>query len=142
MRRWVRIFLETKDGMSTTESDFFSTAQAAMLGNTAEPPLGISSADLITKAEVSRGSQSVVYEGQYADQRVAIKKAKIGRSADLDNFKLEVLVMAKLRHVRSVVSLVAARLIPPGASLSVAGCYIIILICISCLHSCDSTLTS
>lgn len=113
-----------------------------MLGNTAEPPLGISSADLITKAEVSRGSQSVVYEGQYADQRVAIKKAKIGRSADLDNFKLEVLVMAKLRHVRSVVSLVAARLIPPGASLSVAGCYIIILICISCLHSCDSTLTS
>ena len=95
----------------------------------------------MTKAEISRGTQSIVYEGQYADQRVAIKKAKIGKSADLDNFKLEVLVMAKLRHVRSVVSLVAARLIPPGASLSVAGCYMDILICIFRPHSSDSILT-
>ncbi len=98
-----------------------SDVQAAEVGNKAEVPLGLSPREIVTKAEISRGTQSVVYEGDYADQRVAIKKAKIGKSADLDSFKLEVAVMAKLRHVSSVVSLVAARLLPPGASLSVSS---------------------
>lgn len=80
-------------------------------------PLGLSTGDLVRHAEISRGTQSVVYEGQYGNQRVAIKTAKIGKAADLDNFTLEVVVMSKLRHVPSVVSLVAARLVPPGASL-------------------------
>ena len=92
--------------------------QAAEVGNEAEVPLGLGAGDVVSLSEVSRGAQSVVYEGQYRDQRVAIKKAKIGKSSDLDNFKLEVLVMASLRHVSSVVSLVAARLVPPGASLA------------------------
>ncbi|DBA85833.1 TPA: hypothetical protein ACH3X1_005382 [Trebouxia sp. C0004] len=88
--------------------------QAAGLGNKAEVPLGLNTRDLVRHSEISRGTQSVVYKGQYENQRVAIKTAKIGKAADLDNFKLEVVVMSKLRHVPSVVSLVAARLIPPG----------------------------
>ena len=93
-------------------------AQAADVGNKADVPLGLAARDVHIKSEVSRGTQSVVYEGVYVDQRVAIKKAKISKSVDLDNFKLEVVVMAALRHVSSVVSLVAARLIPPGAGLA------------------------
>ena len=100
---------------------FCCDAQAAALGNKAEVPLGLNIRDLVRHSEISRGTQSVVYKGQYENQRVAIKTAKIGKAADLDNFKLEVVVMSKLRHVPSVVSLVAARLVPPGASLSVAG---------------------
>ena len=83
-------------------------------------PLGLKTRDLLKHSQISRGTQSVVYDGKYENQRVAIKIAKIGKAADLDNFKLEVMVMSKLRHVPSVVSLVAARLVPPGASLSVA----------------------
>jgi len=99
---------------------FCCDAQAAGLGNKAEVPLGLNTRDLVRHSEISRGTQSVVYKGLYENQRVAIKTAKIGKAADLDNFKLEVVVMSKLRHVPSVVSLVAARLVPPGASLSVA----------------------
>lgn len=73
--------------------------------------------DLTISAELSQGTQSIVHDGKYRDQHVAIKKAKIGKSADLDSFKLEVAIMAKLRHVSSVVSLIAARLVPPGVSL-------------------------
>ena len=92
--------------------------QAAQVGNQADVPLGLDARDLLTKSEISRGTQSIVYEGAYENRRVAIKKARISKSADLDNFKLEVVVMANLRHVSSVVSLVAARLIPPGAGLA------------------------
>ena len=94
---------------------FFS--QAANVGNRADLPLGLAKSDVTTSAELARGTQSIVYEGKYRDQHVAIKKAKIGKSADLESFKFEVAVMAKLRHVSSVVSLVAARLVPPGVSL-------------------------
>ena len=81
--------------------------QAAQVGNQADVPLGLDARDLLTKSEISRGTQSIVYEGAYENRRVAIKKARISKSADLDNFKLEVVVMANLRHVSSVVSLVA-----------------------------------
>ena len=94
----------------------FLPSQAAHVGNQAEPPLGLTTSEFTTLRELSRGTQSIVYEGKYRDQHVAVKKAKIGKSADLDSFKLEIAVMAKLRHVSSVVSLVAARLVPPGAS--------------------------
>ena len=97
----------------------FCVAQAAQVGNQADVPLGVAPRDLLTKSEISRGTQSIVHEGVYEGQRVAIKKAKISKAADLDNFKLEVVVMTNLRHVSSVVSLVAARLIPPGAGLAV-----------------------
>ena len=93
-------------------------AQAADVGNKAAVPLGIANSDLQIVAEVSRGTQSTIHEGRYRDQSVVVKKAKISKSADLDNFKLEVAVMASLRQVSSVVSLVAARLVPPGASLA------------------------
>ena len=96
----------------------FCGTQAAHVGNQADVPLGLDARDLLTKSEISRGTQSIVYEGAYDDRRVAIKKARISKSADLDSFKLEVVVMANLRHVSSVVSLVAARLIPPGAGLA------------------------
>lgn len=92
-------------------------AQAANVGNRAEIPLGLAQSDLEMTTELSRGTQSTVFEGKYQDQHVAVKKAKIGKSADLDSFKLEVAIMIKLRHVSSVVSLIAARLVPPGASL-------------------------
>ena len=93
-------------------------AQAADVGNKAAIPLGVATHDIEIVAELSRGTQSTVHEGRYRDQPVAVKKAKISKSVDLDNFKLEVAVMAGLRQVSSVVSLVAARLVPPGASLA------------------------
>ncbi|KAL3150178.1 hypothetical protein ABBQ32_000038 [Trebouxia sp. C0010 RCD-2024] len=89
-------------------------AQAANIGNRAEVPLGVAQADIGMTSELSQGTQSTVFEGKYQNQHVAIKKAKIGKSADLDSFKLEVAIMFKLRHVSSVVSLIAARLVPPG----------------------------
>lgn len=97
----------------------FLPLQAADIGNRAEVPLGLATSDLTTLGKLSSGTQSIVYEGRYRDQHVAIKKAKIGKSSDLDSFKMEIAMMAKLRHVSSVVSLVAARLVPPGASLLV-----------------------
>lgn len=108
--------LATDNGMPNTILTVCLLAQAANIGNRAEVPLGVSQADIGMTSELSQGTQSTVFEGKYQDQHVAIKKAKIGKSADLDSFKLEVAIMVKLRHVSSVVSLIAARLVPPGAS--------------------------
>ena len=69
--------------------------------------------------KISHGAQSTVSNGLYQGQAVAVKKAKVSRSADLDNFKLEIIIMAELRHVKNVVGLLAARLLPPGANLQV-----------------------
>lgn len=96
-----------------------AASQAAELGNAAEVKLGISMQSVQLKGQISHGTQSTVFNGLYSDQSVAVKKAKISKSSDLENFKLEVIIMAELRHVTNVVSLLAACLIPPGANLQV-----------------------
>lgn len=96
--------------------------QAAHVGNSAEVQLGVDTQSVTLKDKISHGTQSTVYNGSYSGNDVAVKKAKISKSSDLDNFKLEIIIMADLRHVTNVISLLAARLLPPGASLQVHNC--------------------
>lgn len=96
-----------------------ATLQAAQVGNSAEVQLGVSTQAVQMHDKISHGAQSTLFNGLYQAQAVAVKKAKISKSADLDNFKLEIIIMAELRHVKNVVGLLAARLLPPGASLQV-----------------------
>jgi hypothetical protein len=45
--------------------------------------------------------------------RVAVKRARISTSRDLDSFRTEVMLLARLAHP-SIVTLIGAHLLPPG----------------------------
>ncbi|MEW5300300.1 MAG: hypothetical protein WDW36_003240 [Sanguina aurantia] len=69
-------------------------------------------AELSLGSKISEGAESVVYLGRWGGQEVAIKKARIGTSADLERFRSELQLMAGFSHP-NVLPLLAARSLPP-----------------------------
>lgn len=62
---------------------------------------------------ISSGAESSVYQGTYHDQRVAVKRPRIGTAADLDRFRQELCILASLQH-DSIIRVLAAKALPPG----------------------------
>lgn len=83
------------------------TAQARDLGAAAAVPLSIAASELSLGKQLSEGAESVVYEGVFRGQPVAVKKLRLSTSADLDRFRSELKLLAQLNHP-NVVTLVGA----------------------------------
>lgn len=48
--------------------------------------------------KLSEGAESTVFRGTWRGQAVAVKKARISASVDLDRFKGELAILARLQH--------------------------------------------
>jgi serine/threonine protein kinase len=48
--------------------------------------------------KLSEGAESTVFQGSWRGQAVAVKKARIATSNDLDRFKAELVILASLSH--------------------------------------------
>ena len=92
--------------------------QAAKLGNICSSPLCVPLETLSQDAVLQDGPQGLVSQGRWHDQKVAIKRAKITSSADMDRLKLQVRLLLLLGEHGRICPLIAARLLPPGE----AGC--------------------
>jgi len=90
--------------------------QAAEIGNTGEVPLGIASAELQFRERLYQGQQGTVTSGGWRGREVAIKKACIGTSADMERFRTEIRLLVLAGKHENVVPLLAARVLPPGTS--------------------------
>lgn len=88
-------------------------ADAVVFGNQHDTPLAVATSDLITHGELGKGSESTIRAGIFSDKPVAIKKAIIRNTKDLERFRREVGMLSLLRH-DNVVPLRAARAIPPA----------------------------
>lgn len=86
---------------------------AVHVGSQQHIPLAVPTSDLITQHELGKGSESTIRAGTLNGTPVAIKKALIRSTNDLDRFRSEVRILASLRH-DNVVPLRAARVIPPA----------------------------
>ncbi|KAG2437968.1 hypothetical protein HXX76_005583 [Chlamydomonas incerta] len=86
--------------------------QARAIGEQCEVPLSVTAADLALAGKISEGAESTVFRGTWRGQAVAVKKARISASADLDRFKTELAILARLQHP-AVVPLLGARCLPP-----------------------------
>ncbi|KAG2450587.1 hypothetical protein HYH02_004427 [Chlamydomonas schloesseri] len=86
--------------------------QARAIGEQCEVPLSLTAAELAMADKLSEGAESTVFRGSWRGQAVAVKKARIAASADLDRFKAELAILARLRHP-AVVPLLGARCLPP-----------------------------
>ena len=72
---------------------------ARLLGLAATIPLGLRCGTELQLGQcLSKGAESVVYRGSMDGQEVAIKKMRIGTSADLNRFRRELQMLAKLDH--------------------------------------------
>lgn len=85
---------------------------AVTFGNQQTTPLAVATTDLITKHELGKGSESTIRAGTFCGSSVAIKKAIIRNTKDLERFRRELGMLASLRH-EHIVPLRAARAIPP-----------------------------
>ena len=88
--------------------------QAAEIGSTQTPSLAISHGDLQLEGEIASRATCSVVRGRYRGEYVAVKKAKIGSTRDLEFFRREVALLMRLRHL-NITALKGARLLPPGA---------------------------
>eukprot|EP00892_Ulva_mutabilis_P000404 jgi/Ulvmu1/10364/UM061_0047.1 len=86
---------------------------AVDFGNQHSTPLAVAASDLITQEELGKGSESTIRAGVYLSEPVAIKKAIIRNTKDLERFRREVGMLSSLQH-SNVVPLRAARAIPPA----------------------------
>lgn len=86
---------------------------AVVFGNQCKTPLAVATSDLITKHELGKGSESTIRAGSFCGEDVAIKKAIIRNTRDLERFRRELGILASLRHP-NIVPLRAARAIPPA----------------------------
>jgi len=91
-----------------------SSVQAAEIGNDFMVPLGVASAELQFQASLYQGQQGSVMSGRWRERGVAIKKARIGSSADMERFRMEVRLLLLAGNHGNVVTLLAARALPPG----------------------------
>lgn len=90
------------------------SVQAAIIGNSFQPPLGIPSSDLGRKELIFSGQQGTVHRGSWKGQDVAIKRAKISSSADTQRLRSQVRQLLVLGQNDKICPLIAARLLPPG----------------------------
>ena len=74
----------------------------------------MATADLDLQGKLYQGEQATVFRGIWHGQTVAVKKARIGTSADMERFKNEVKLLAMHGSHSNIVPLLAARLLPPG----------------------------
>jgi serine/threonine protein kinase len=86
---------------------------AACCGNAYTIPLAVPGPSLVSGPELGTGSESVIRAGQLNGTPVAIKKAVIRNTADLDRFRREVSLLCSLSHT-NIVPLLAARVLPPN----------------------------
>jgi hypothetical protein len=89
--------------------------QASEVGNAFGVPLGVRSADLQFQDKLYQGQQGSVTSGRWRERGVAIKKARIGTSADMERFRTEIRLLLLAGMHGNVVPLLAARALPPGA---------------------------
>ena len=87
--------------------------QASILGRASGIPLSIDTQDLSAWKRLAGGSQSLLFASKFRDRPVAVKKAIIRTTDDLENFRKDVLMSAEVQH-QNVLGLIAARLLPPG----------------------------
>lgn len=59
-------------------------------------------------AKISEGAESSVFLGQWQGQAVAVKKARMSTSADLDRFRSELAMLAGVRDHPGIVRLLGA----------------------------------
>ncbi|KAL9240036.1 hypothetical protein vseg_014299 [Gypsophila vaccaria] len=76
-------------------------------------PLHLPSSSFSLFSPISRGSESVVYEGTLDGRKVAIKKPILSTSDDLDRFHRELQLLCKLDHP-GIGKLIAAHAKPPN----------------------------
>ena len=92
----------------------FCALQAAEVGNHLHTPLAVSLAELGMQTKLTSGQQSTVSRGTWKGQPVAVKKARITTSNDLERFRSEIRLLATLGQHANIVPLLAARALPPG----------------------------
>lgn len=61
------------------------------------------------------GQQGSVHKGSWQGQEIAVKKARIGTTADMERFRTELKLMVAVGKHPNVMPLLAARALPPGA---------------------------
>ncbi len=88
--------------------------QAAAIGNACDAPLGIAASELQLRDRLYQGQQGTVSSGRWRGQEVAVKKARIGTSADMERFRMEIRLLQLAGRHENVVPLLAARALPPG----------------------------
>lgn len=88
--------------------------KAAALGSKVAPPLAICIAEFQNSVEIASRASCSVSRAQWRGKPVAVKKAKISSSRDLEFFRREAVLLSKLTHP-NMTALLAARLLPPGA---------------------------
>lgn len=86
---------------------------AVAFGNQRSTPLAVSISDLTAQHELGQGSESTIRAGTFCGDKVAIKKAIIRNTRDLERFRRELGILASLTHP-NIVPLRAARAIPPA----------------------------
>jgi len=91
------------------EADF---AGAAACGNAHAPQLAVSRESLVLRERISQGACSTVFAGELDGGRVAVKKAHIRVSADLQRLRKELCMLVALSHC-GITPLLAARALPP-----------------------------
>ncbi|KAG2493753.1 hypothetical protein HYH03_007975 [Edaphochlamys debaryana] len=86
--------------------------QARLIGERCVMPLSITAGELAMSGKLSQGAESTVFRGTWRGQPVAVKKARIATSADLDRFRRELAILHRIHHP-SVIPLLGARALPP-----------------------------
>ncbi len=76
-------------------------------------PLAVTAQQLQLGALISTGAESSVYHATYHGTSVAVKRPRITTAADLERFRRELCVLARLTHPH-IIELLAAKAMPPG----------------------------